>query len=338
MGVGIGQRGTDAHPCAYSIFLVPVLVGFLRNRTHSLTAVLRRGSTNLLTALPMVLLLAACGSSGTGQGVGTIVVPLPASPQPEPSGIAQQQPNLKHIHAIATHDGGHHLLLGTHTGIATAVPGGTPQPIVAGPKGDVLQVVYGGGSTFLAAGHAIGVWISNDDGINWGMASADVAGFDVHGLAVDPRNHTTVFAYAVGKGMMVSTDAGSHWTHHVGFADTNYLTGLTVTGDGTLLAGSPELGILASTDRGANFVPVRNATGQVYSLASAATNGDVVIVAAQTGLFLTFDGGKNWSVGDPSVAITGVAVDPATSTHLYAGTADGTLSTSTDGGTTWVNY
>jgi hypothetical protein len=43
-------------------------------------------------------------------------------------------------------------------------------------------------------------------------------------------------------------------------------------------------------------------------------------------------------VGDPNVAITGVAVDPATSAHLFAGTADGTLSTSTDGGTTWVNY
>jgi len=96
------------------------------------------------------------------------------------------------------------------------------------------------------------------------------------------------------------------------------------------------VGILASADRGANFVPVRNATGQVYSLASASTNGDVVLVAAQTGLFLTQDGGKNWSVGDPSVAITGVAVDPANSSHLYAGTADGTLSTSTDGGTTFL--
>ena len=299
---------------------------------------LRRGLTCLLTALPTIVLLAACGPFGSTQGGGAIVVPLPATPQPEPSGIAQLQPNLKHIHALATRDGGHHLLLGTHTGIATATPGGSPQPIATGPKGDVLQLVYGGGSTFFAAGHAISVWISNDDGVNWGMASADVAGFDVHGLAVDPRNHTDVYAYAVGKGLLVSSDAGLHWTHRAGFADNNYLTGLTVTGDGTLLAGSPELGILASTDRGANFVPVRNATGGVYGLASASTNGDVVIVAAQTGLFLTQDGGKNWSVGDPSVAITGVAVDLANSSHLYAGTADGTLSTSTDGGTTWVNY
>jgi photosystem II stability/assembly factor-like uncharacterized protein len=266
------------------------------------------------------------------------VVPLPVSPQAEPSAIAQRQPNLKHIHAIVTRDGGHHLLLATHTGIAAATPGTSPQSISTGPKGDVLQLAYGGGSTFLAAGHGIGVWISNDDGLNWGMASPDVSGFDVHGLAVDPRHRSDVYAYAVGKGMLVSSDAGLHWTHRPGFADANYLTGLTVTGDGTLLVGSPELGILASTDRGANFVPVRNATGQVYSLASASTNGDVVIVASQTGLFLTQDGGKNWSVGDPSVAVTGVAIDPANSSHLYAGTADGTLSTSTDGGTTWVNY
>ncbi len=202
----------------------------------------------------------------------------------------------------------------------------------------MLQVVYGGGSTFLAAGHLIGVWISRDDGATWAVASSDVAGLDVHGLAVDPRTHTDVYAYSVGKGMLVSNDGGAHWAHHPGFADKNYLTGLTVTGDGTLLAGSPELGILASPDHGANFVPVRNATGSVYSLASAAGNGDVVLVAAQTGLFLTQDGGKNWSVGDPSVAVTGVAVDPADSRHLYAGTAEGTLSTSTDGGGSWVNY
>jgi photosystem II stability/assembly factor-like uncharacterized protein len=292
----------------------------------------------LLTALSTAILLAACGSSGSTQGAGTIVVPLPVTPQPEPSGIAQRQPNLKHIHAIATRDGGHHLLLGTHTGMATAAAGGLPQPIATGPKGDILQVVYGGGSTFFAGGHGIGVWVTNDDGVNWTTASADVTGFDVHGLAVDPRNNTDVYVYAVGKGLLMSSDAGAHWSHRAGFADGNYLTGLTVTGDGTLLAGSPELGILASTDHGTNFVPVRNATGQVYSLASAATNGDVVIAAAQTGLFLTPDGGKSWSVGDPSVAVTGVAVDPANSSHLYAGTADGRLSKSADGGTTWVNY
>jgi photosystem II stability/assembly factor-like uncharacterized protein len=300
--------------------------------------VFRRRPVGILTALATILVLAACGQFGSTPGGGTIVVPLPATPQPEPSGITQRQPNLKHIHAITTHDGGRHLLLGTHSGIARAIPGGSAQPIASGPKGDVLQLAYGGGSTFFAGGHAIGIWISNDDGSTWGPASLDVAGFDVHGLAVDPRSHTSVYAYAVGKGVMVSGDAGLHWSHRAGFADHNYLTGITVTGDGTLLAGSPELGILASTDHGANFVPVRNATGQVYSLASASTNGDVVIVAAQTGLFLTQDGGKNWSVGDPNVAITGVAVDPATSAHLFAGTADGTLSTSTDGGTTWVNY
>jgi hypothetical protein len=286
----------------------------------------------------LVAMLAGCGPFGSPPGTGTIVVPLPATPPAEPSGIAQRQPNLKHIHAVATHDGGRHLVLGLHTGIAIATPGGTPLPVSGGPKGDVLQLIYGGGTTFFAAGHLVGVWVSRDDGASWSVASSDVAGLDVHGLAIDPRNHTDVYAYAVGKGMLVSNDGGAHWAHHPGFADNNYLTGLTVTGDGTLLAGSPELGILASPDHGANFVPVRNATGAVYSLGSAAGNGDVVLVAAQTGLFLTQDGGKNWSVGDPSVAVTGVAVDPADSRHLYAGTAQGTLSTSTDGGNTWVNY
>jgi photosystem II stability/assembly factor-like uncharacterized protein len=210
--------------------------------------------------------------------------------------------------------------------------------VAAGPQGDVLQLAYGAGTTFFAAGHNLGIWASHDDGATWAEASADVKGLDVHALAVDPRQRTSLYAYAVGRGMLVSADAGAHWSHRAGFADTNHLTGLTVTGDGTLLGGSPELGILASPDHGAAFVPVRNATGQVYSLGSGAQNGDVVLVAAQTGIFLTQDGGKTWSVGDPNVAITGVDVDPDDGRHFFAGTAEGTLATSTDAGSSWVKY
>src|SRR5258708_21329596 len=134
-------------------------------------------------------MLAGCGPFGSTPEGGTIVVPLPGTPPSEPAGIAQQQPNLKHIHAVATHDGGRHLVLGVHTGIAIATPGGTPQQVAGGPKGDVLQVVYGGASTFFAAGHLIGVWISRDEGASSSMVSSDVAGLDGHGLAVGPRNH-----------------------------------------------------------------------------------------------------------------------------------------------------
>jgi hypothetical protein len=330
--VGTGQRGTDAHPSGY--FNFPGGFNVLPKKPESvLLWVIFRGLIGFLTAVSLV----ACGPSAASPG-GTIFVPPPASPQPEPSGLAQQQPNINHIHAVATRDGGRHLLLGNHRGIATVVPGGTPTSVGGGPKGDVLQLVYGGGSTFFAAGHNLGVWVSHDDGATWAEASPDVKGFDVHALAADPRQRTNLYAYAVGKGLLVSTDAGAHWVHRAGFADTNHLTGLTVTGDGTLLGGSPELGILASPDHGAGFVPVRNATGQVYSLASGAQNGDVVLVAAQTGIFLTQDGGKTWSVGDPNIAITGVDIDPADSKHLFAGTADGTLATSRDGGLTWGAY
>ena len=139
------------------------------------------------------------------------MVPPPASPQPEPSGLVSQQPNIKHIHAVATRDGGAHLLLGVHTGVATAVRGGSPQPIPQGPKGDVLELDYGGSSTFYAAGHNLGVWVTRDDGATWAVLSADMAGLDVHGLAVDPRQPANLFAYAVGRGCWFSTDGGVHW-------------------------------------------------------------------------------------------------------------------------------
>jgi photosystem II stability/assembly factor-like uncharacterized protein len=278
------------------------------------------------------VLLAACGSSSTG---GTIVVPPPASPQPEPSALSQQ-PNVNHIHALAGRAGSSRLLVATHKGISIASPGASPAPLGgSAPKGDVLQVLYSADGTAYASGHNLGVLVSHDDGGSWAVTAPEVAGLDVHGLALDPTSRGRLYAYAVGKGILVSSDAGLHWQHKPGYADTHYLTGLTVTADGTLLAGTPDLGIAASTDHGSNFVSVRAGTGQVYGLSASQVSADVVIAATGNGIFLTADGGKNWDVGQTAVVVTGVGTDLGNPKRFFAGGSDGSIYTSTDGGVSW---
>lgn len=299
--------------------------------TVNLGAMSRRPLT---LTLALVAALAGCSSGNSGQG--TIAVPPPPTPGAEPSPLALTQPNVHHVHAIATRGGTGTLLVATHAGLEVLkdVHGQAPD----GPytlKGDVLQAVVAPDGTAYAAGHNLGVQVSHDGGATWKVAAPDVAGLDVHGLALDPAHPGTLFAYAVHKGMLTSSDGGAHWIHLAGFADTNYVTGLVVTGDGTVLAGNPQYGISASTDRGSTFVAVRGGTGQVYSLAASATSADIVLAGTENGIFLTVNGGKDWNVGETNVAVTGVGVDPTDPKRFFAGGADGSLSTSTDGGASW---
>ncbi|MFN2462947.1 MAG: hypothetical protein ABR573_03465 [Candidatus Dormibacteria bacterium] len=282
------------------------------------------------------LLLAGCGNAPTA--TGPVVLPPPAGAQAEPSPLNQPRINLDHVHAIATRDGGRHLLLATHNGVRRATPGGGQRgPTEVGLKGDVLALFYVGNEV-IAGGHNLGVKVSHDDGSTWADASPDLAGSDVHGLAADPSTPGRLYAYAVGKGLMVSEDSGAHWAHRAGEADTNYITGITVTADGTLLAGTPGRGIAASTDRGTSYVVVRSGTGPVYSVASSPTDAGVVLVAAEQGIFLTGDGGKTWNAGGTNVAVTSVAIDPADTHHFWAGASDGSIAESTDAGISWKPY
>lgn len=300
-----------------------------------------RVAVGVWLCLGLGLGLAACSAFDSPQRRATIVVPPPATPQPEPSALQLQRPNLSHIHALAVKDGGRHIVIATHhgleiTGLEVGGRGVLPQPLAASAlKGDVLEIFYTGPTTLLAGGHNLGVQRSVDDGQSWAPVAAEVTGLDVHGLAADPANPCRMYLYAVGKGVLVSSDCGGHWSHLPGYADNRYLTGLAVTADGTLLAGTPDLGVAASTDHGSSFVSVRRGTGQVYSLAASASSADVVIVGAENGIFLTRDGGKSWNVGETNVAVTGVAIDPADPQRFYAGGADGSLSVSSDAGATW---
>ena len=283
------------------------------------------------------MVLAACSSSPAP--TGTIVVPPPVSASAEPSPLAQPAININHVHGLATRDGGRRLLVATHAGVRQAQPGGaSPLPVGdATLKGDVLALFYSGAALY-AGGHGVGVKVSHDDGATWSDASPDLAGADIHGLAADPSSAGRLYAYAVGRGLMVSEDGGAHWAHRAGEADKNYITGLTVTADGTLLAGTPGRGVAASTDHGTTYVVVRTGTGPVYSIASSVTDAGVVLVAAAGGIFLTGDGGKTWNAGGTNVAVTGVAIDGSDSHRFYAGGSDGSIAVSTDAGISWKPF
>jgi hypothetical protein len=63
----------------------------------------------------------------------------------------------------------------------------------------------------------------------------------------------------------------------------------------------------------------------------------VVLVAAGNGIFLTLDGGKDWSVGVPMTnPVTGVGIDPLDPTRFFAGDSMGGVFVSSNSGDTWA--
>jgi len=291
----------------------------------------------------IVLFAAAIVVSGCGaaaQQGGPIVVPPPASAAVEPSPLTQPAINVNHVHALATRDHGKRLVVAGHHGVMLASHnGGAAQAIGNGSiGGDVLSVLYAPDGTLYAGGHLVGVKVSHDDGNTFTDVSTTLKGADVHGLAIDPSHPGRLYVYVVGKGILVSEDGGRTWTHRAGEADSNYVTGLAVTADGTLLVGTPGRGVAASTDQGASFVVIRDKTGPVYSISASAGDPNVVLVAAENGIFLTGDGGKTWNAGATNVAVTGVLIDPADSHHFFAGGSDGSIAESTDAAITFKPY
>ena len=291
-----------------------------------------------LTVLAAALLISACGVSA--QPGGPVVVPPPASAGAEPSPLAQQAINVNHIHALASRDGGKRLLIGTHKGVMLASQNGrTPQALGNGSiGGDVLSLFYAPDGTLFAGGHLVGVKVSHDDGNSFTDLSPALQGADVHGLALDPSHPARLYVYAVGKGLLVSEDAGATWTHRAGEADTNYVSGLAVTADGTRLVGTPGRGVAASTDHGTSFQVIRDNTGPVYSISASATDANVLLVAAENGIFLTGDGGKTWNAGATNVAVTGVMIDPRDAHHFFAGGSDGSIAESRDAAISFKPY
>ena len=99
-------------------------------------------------------------------------------------------------------------------------------------------------------------------------------------------------------------------------------------------------GLFRSADEGATWEQLRDLRQkQVWSLASWAADSHVIAAGTEDGIFLTRDGGENWTHISPRgysgpQPVVALAFDPAHRNILYAGTPHLAWKT-TNGGATW---
>ena len=164
-----------------------------------------------------------------------------------------------------------------------------------------------------------GILKSTDSGQTWNAANAGLSNFNIHLLAVDSRNASTVYA-SEGDALFKSVDRGAHWSN---------------------IGGTPPV-----------IDPFAFPGRVIRSMLINSTNPDILFVetAGLRGtcggaLLKSIDGGATWRDSSPAevggCVLSGpITADPTNSTTYYAGANDDIdgaywLFKSVDGGANW---
>lgn len=201
-----------------------------------------------------------------------------------------------------------------------------------------VAVAAGGKGSIYIAGPGIGVLRSEDGGQSWLARHVGLPESPVEALATHADQPETVFAYVTGHGFFRSHDGGLHWQ----LMDAGPRGGI-VRFVHSNMPGSMQTGwLFAATGQGVRramdcFCGWRDA-GElghpVTALAYDPRRPQNVYAATDDGLFLSANGGEQWSrVSAPAAAVRALVVTPGG--LIYAASADGTLFLSRDEAKTW---
>jgi len=212
-------------------------------------------------------------------------------------------------------------------------------PLPPSAKGHTLTVaVSGKGGALYLAGPGVGVLRSEDGGLSWLARNEGLPEGTVVALSVHADQPDTVYAVLSRQGIFRSEDGGASWRlmdkgprkSIVQFVHSN-------------MPGSMQTGwFFAATTKGVSramdcFCGWRDAgglSGKVSAVSYDPSQPQHVYAASSEGLFLSVNGGEQWTKTlSPPAAIAALIVTP--SGTLYAAAGDGKLYRSADRAKTW---
>jgi photosystem II stability/assembly factor-like uncharacterized protein len=216
----------------------------------------------------------------------------------------------------------------------------------------------------LYAGTDMGVFKSTDAGEDWDPANFGLEGPpQVHALAVDPGSPSTLYAGTTG-GVFKTTNGGASWALLPGPPGEPQFIAVDPTSPSTLYVSVYEANVYKSIDAGISWTKIVSPYDEpddwpsVSALVIDPQSPSRLYLATGIGVITSRDGGESWSSYYPSGCdvhaawasggtcwtrpalagnqITSLAIDPTSSATVYAGTADGQLFQTADGGDDWT--
>lgn len=245
----------------------------------------------------------------------------------------QGLPTAPDYHSLlVSQDDSRRILLGTHDGVYESADGGETwhQTTLVGEDAMTLEPAQG--SLVWAAGHGV-LALSDDAGGTWdAMRPEGLPSLDIHAFTIDPMDHRNIYAAVASEGLYHSSDGGSTF----GLVSAEFggdFTTLELGGNGEMLAGDAEKGLLLSSDRGKSWKPLRKRT--LNGLALHPVDPRIVLMGGP-GLLLSGDGGRSFrQVLDVESGAGPVAWAPSDGDVGYAVGFDRILYRTHDRGETW---
>lgn len=185
--------------------------------------------------------------------------------------------------------------------------------------------------TLYAVGDG-GVYKSIDQGTNWNLASVDWIGGTVYSIIVDPDNNQLLHVGAA-EGVFSSNNGGHSWTQS-SLEDWIIPLVMEPNNSQVMYAGSFNgQGIYKSVDGGISWsAPTLNTTVRTIMIDP---NNTQTIYAAGEGIYKSVNGGASWVSLNLDLDFSSLAFKIDDSQFIYAGSFQGGVFFTNDGGNTW---
>ena len=185
-----------------------------------------------------------------------------------------------------------------------------PANVAGRTRGIIVDPADGTHSTWLAGGASGGIWKTTNQGDSWINKSANLSNLAIAWLVYAPGNPDVMYAatgegfggvgMVDGGGILKSTDHGETWMP------------------------------LASTESNTNFINVNR-------IIVDPNDEDHVVAATNNGIYRSTNGGTSWETSySSSSRIQDIDANPLNFNTQYAGTSQGVVLKSVDGGVTWT--
>ena len=211
------------------------------------------------------------------------------------------------------------------------------------------DILYLGGSNH-PDGTGICLEKTTDAGDYWfDITPRDLASPWILDVAIDPSNHTTIYACTEANGVLKSADGGDSWGEINEGLSARTVVDAEIDGvTGYIYLATFWYGIYRSTDEGQTWQRISHNIydSECHALSVNPRDPDSLYVATVNGLYRSVDGALTWQYLDLDFPVDdertyGVAVDPYDPDFIYASyfnyraPVEGGIFRSTDGGSSW---
>ncbi len=231
------------------------------------------------------------------------------------------------------------IYLGTSVGMCKSVNGGQSFELKSTGMATGVNAVVVDPQTpaTVYAGTSFGVFKTTNGGEAWALTSTGLNATFTRRLVIDPSNAATLYA-ATNRGVFKTTDRATNWGQlSLGQPGSPDILALAIdaSAPNTLYAYNNFTGgtVYKTTDGGASWnassglleTRIGNLTVRTNAFGFAA-NGARVLAATSLGLFVSTDGGNNWThntQGLTLAAVAGLLLDRTNPATIYAATVPG---------------